>query len=493
MARLKYKWVRIAALSLVMLGTKLLPAQPGIGVGVGVSINYQTFYDELSPHGRWIDFPEHGYVWQPNLGNDFRPYSTGGRWVWNDQYEWMWASDYSWGWAPFHYGRWFYDDFYGWLWVPGYEWGPAWVTWRNGGGYYGWAPLRPGINISIGFNFGGYNPPMNYWCFVPNRYIYSRSIFNHCLPWRNNQVIFNNTIIINNYNFRSNNRFYCSGPLRRDFERYTGRITPVRFVEVNNYNRSGFRNNQINVYRPGIQNNGNNFSPRNVERYNNNNGVTRGAVAQNGNNLPSRRYNPDDNRNAGYNNNNRQGIANPSMGDNTPNRPGMENDDRRNNGNRNNLPERRYNPDTRRTEEADARPGNGSFRNQSDRTPERGGGNNNDRTPDNRFSQRQYSPGSETSPGRPSNGNSRERSTPSQTLPQRQYSPGTETSPGRSSNGSSRERSTPAQTMPQRNNNSSSMERRGTVERRPSESSQNRQGSSRGESNNGKRIQRGNR
>ena len=30
-----------------------------------------------------------------------------------------------------------------WVWVPGVEWAPAWVTWRVGGGYIGWAPLPP--------------------------------------------------------------------------------------------------------------------------------------------------------------------------------------------------------------------------------------------------------------------------------------------------------------------------------------------------------------
>lgn len=31
----------------------------------------------------------------------------------------------------------------GWVWVPGVEWAPAWVSWRVGGGYIGWAPLPP--------------------------------------------------------------------------------------------------------------------------------------------------------------------------------------------------------------------------------------------------------------------------------------------------------------------------------------------------------------
>ena len=31
----------------------------------------------------------------------------------------------------------------GWVWVPGYTWAPAWVSWRYGDGYAGWAPLPP--------------------------------------------------------------------------------------------------------------------------------------------------------------------------------------------------------------------------------------------------------------------------------------------------------------------------------------------------------------
>jgi hypothetical protein len=36
----------------------------------------------------------------------------------------------------------FIDDL-GWVWVPGREWGPAWVDWRRGTRYFGWAPLPP--------------------------------------------------------------------------------------------------------------------------------------------------------------------------------------------------------------------------------------------------------------------------------------------------------------------------------------------------------------
>ena len=84
----------------------------------------QVFYDELSPYGTWVNYPDYGYVWVPDAGSDFRPYATNGYWTYTD-YGWTWVSNYIWGWAPFHYGRWFYDDYYGWAWVPGNEWAPA--------------------------------------------------------------------------------------------------------------------------------------------------------------------------------------------------------------------------------------------------------------------------------------------------------------------------------------------------------------------------------
>jgi hypothetical protein len=255
-----------------------------------ISISYQTFYDELDPYGRWIDYPDYGYVWIPDAGPDFRPYGTNGRWVWSDDYDWMWVSDYNWGWAPFHYGRWLYDPYYGWVWVPGYEWSPAWVAWRDGGDYYGWAPLRPGINISVNFSLGGYNPPIDYWCFAPRRYIASHRIYDYCVPRRNNVTIINQTTIINNYNYNRN--VFRTGPSRRDAERYAGRISPVRFRDASSPGRAGFRNNEVSVYRPQVKrDDSRNFSPRRVEAYNRQTRNDGNIARRNGNNLPQRRGN----------------------------------------------------------------------------------------------------------------------------------------------------------------------------------------------------------
>jgi hypothetical protein len=119
-------------------------------------VDTSFFYDRLSPYGDWIEVNDYGWVWRPTeVDVSWRPY-TRGHWVFTDDFGWLWVSDFDWGWAPFHYGRWVDNDDHGWVWVPGYEWGPAWVTWRHGGGYVGWAPLPASARWEAGMlNLGG--------------------------------------------------------------------------------------------------------------------------------------------------------------------------------------------------------------------------------------------------------------------------------------------------------------------------------------------------
>ena len=121
----------------------------------------QVFYDDLSPYGTWVDNPNYGYVWLPDVDAGFTPYATNGYWVFTDE-GWTWVSNYPWGWAPFHYGRWYTDAIYGPIWIPDNEWGPGWVSWRRSEDYYGWAPMGPGVSISMAYG-NGYNPPHNQW------------------------------------------------------------------------------------------------------------------------------------------------------------------------------------------------------------------------------------------------------------------------------------------------------------------------------------------
>lgn len=209
-------------------------------------ITYQTFYDELSPYGDWVHHPRHGYVWVPYAEPGFQPYGTRGYWAMTE-YGNTWVSDYEWGWAPFHYGRWFHDDYYGWSWVPGTEWGPSWVHWRHNNGYYGWAPLGPGIHISMNIHI-----PIHHWIFVPNRYITSHRIYNYYVPRRRVTHIYNNTVVINNV-YVENNHTYISGPSRQDIERRTRRPVNVRTINyADRPDRSTADSRSVRIYRPAV-------------------------------------------------------------------------------------------------------------------------------------------------------------------------------------------------------------------------------------------------
>ncbi len=195
-------------------------AAPEADAQPGARVSFQTFYNELSPYGQWSSNPRYGSVWFPYVDRNFQPYGTNGHWVMTE-FGNTWVSDYNWGWAAFHYGRWFYDDYQGWGWVPDYQWGPAWVDWRSSGGYYGWAPLFPGVQFGVSFNI-----PMNYWVFVPRRYINRRRVFGYCVPRYRVRNIYNQTTIINNY-YQNDNRTYAYGPRRDEIERATRRNVPV--------------------------------------------------------------------------------------------------------------------------------------------------------------------------------------------------------------------------------------------------------------------------
>jgi len=235
---------------------------------------YQVFYDELTPYGRWIDYPGYGYVWSPNADPDFQPYSTNGHWVYSDE-GWTWVSTYSWGWAPFHYGRWFYEDGYGWLWLPGKEWAPAWVTWGQSGTYLGWAPLAPKVEVSV-----RYTPPPHEWTFVPQEHITKVNVHDYVVNKTTNVTIVKNVTIINNINNNNsttviNNRnvtnnttnntnitnnnvhknvVYNRGPQINVVEKATN--SHVQVVNIDEHKKPAatvVNNNKVTFYRPVIK------------------------------------------------------------------------------------------------------------------------------------------------------------------------------------------------------------------------------------------------
>ena len=250
----------ISVLLLLYIGVSFIP-QPV--QAQGASVSFQVFYDDLSPYGTWINSPEYGYVWVPNVGSGFTPYATNGYWVYTDM-GWTWVSNYTWGWAPFHYGRWYNDAAYGPMWIPGNEWGPGWVTWRQSEGYYGWAPIGPGVSMDIAYS-NGYNVPYDRWTFVRSNNFGGTNINNYYVDRSTNVTIINNTTVINNVQ-GTNAGKYSAGPERFEAEKRAGRtFTPLAVKEISKPGQNVSKD-QLQIYRPQVQkNNANGAKPAPVK------------------------------------------------------------------------------------------------------------------------------------------------------------------------------------------------------------------------------------
>jgi hypothetical protein len=138
--------------------------------------------------------------------------------------------------------------------VPGYEWGPAWVSWSTGSDYYGWAPLAPGLSLTVGIG----SVPADRWIFIPRRYISSPSPSRYYAPPARNVTIIKNTTVINNTNVTkvsNRNVTYVAGPRREDVERDTK--SKVTVMNVNNSSKPGKvivdnSKKTVNIYKPDI-------------------------------------------------------------------------------------------------------------------------------------------------------------------------------------------------------------------------------------------------
>jgi len=247
--------LRIFALLIVLnMSAWIIPQEASAQQG---GVSFEIFYNELSPYGQWVDYPNYGYVWIPSTGVDFAPYSSNGYWIWTD-YGWTWVSGYSWGWAPFHYGRWDYDNSYGWFWVPDNEWGPSWVNWRRADGYYGWAPMRPGISLSVSLG-SGYTVPNDRWRFVRDRDFSRTDISRYYIKRTNNSTIIKNSSVINRtYTDQNRHSTYVSGPDRADVQKITGRTIQPVAIHDNEKPGQNLKNGQLQIYMPQVQMNNEN-------------------------------------------------------------------------------------------------------------------------------------------------------------------------------------------------------------------------------------------
>jgi hypothetical protein len=204
--------------------------------------SYSTFYRKLEPYGDWMETGDYGYVFQPRQATqsrDWRPY-TNGHWVYTDA-GWTWISDEQFGWAAYHYGRWVRLRSVGWVWVPGEQWAPAWVSWRKGDDYVGWAPLPPEARFDR--QTGIRNWADNYYDIGPEQYAFvpanefGRKLSpREIVPTDRNSTIINQTINVTNITY-SNSVIVDRGPSYDDLRsRSRQPIERYRLERTNDFN-----------------------------------------------------------------------------------------------------------------------------------------------------------------------------------------------------------------------------------------------------------------
>jgi uncharacterized protein DUF6600 len=179
--------------------------------------------------------------------SDWRPYFDGW-WTWTED-GWFWVSDEPWAWATYHYGRWLYDPTLGWVWEPGYDWAPAWVAWRFGDGYVGWAPLFPGAAQW----WVEYPVPIGYWCFVPEARFVGVPVRRAFVPSARVREIFHRTQPAPPPGHRTAPAPPFGGPPRASVEAVLGRrLAPARVVHSSAppSARSGGEEGTVTAYRP---------------------------------------------------------------------------------------------------------------------------------------------------------------------------------------------------------------------------------------------------
>jgi len=212
-----------------------------------VSVDF--FYNNLSG-GSWIEVGDYGYCWQPDVavGNsDWRPYADG-YWAYTNV-GWTWVSYEDFGWATYHYGRWAHLADLGWVWVPGrdedLEWGPAWVSWRTGDQYIGWAPLPPTAepiyegrditgHVDVEFDIGP-----AYYNFVDVRYIGEPVLRQYIFAPTQNVTYINQTINVTNITYR-NKTVYNYGPDLNVVNQRTSR--PIQRLTIQHENNVDYAN-----------------------------------------------------------------------------------------------------------------------------------------------------------------------------------------------------------------------------------------------------------
>ena len=258
-----------------------------------LTVNYKQFYDELAPHGEWVqvnakdlglDLKSEGesgslmndllgikntyaddfnfgmfFVWKPSpdlavtvsAGEPavYTPY-TNGQWV-NTNDGWYFKAPTPYEETTCHYGRWAYSPALGWVWLPGRVWSPAWVQWRENDNYIAWAPVPPSVYI-----VNNVLTPVvvneNRYVIVEKRHFIEPSVYKYRYFYKENK----NKIMIKEMTkvdgvMIKNKTVINKGPDPISIEKITGKkIEIVKINKVKNRNDVKYTASEINIYTP---------------------------------------------------------------------------------------------------------------------------------------------------------------------------------------------------------------------------------------------------
>ncbi len=239
-------WAVLLAASLVLFTPSRAQAQ--------VEVSFDYFYDALSPYGTWVEVEGYGPCWSPdNVDADWAPY-TEGEWVYTDA-GWTWQGDDVFSPITDHYGRWIMAGSQGWCWVPGYDWAPAWVSWRDGDDYVGWAPLPPEVGWDPEVGVGpwvdeAYGIGPSFYVFCHHRDFGERHLRTVLMARSWNTTILVLTRNITHHAFNPSRRLIVAGGL--DYERAKRfASSPIASFHLELRNDYDFRGQRFHSLLPG--------------------------------------------------------------------------------------------------------------------------------------------------------------------------------------------------------------------------------------------------
>jgi len=138
--------------------------------------------------------------------------------------------------------------------VPDTVWGPAWVTWRAGDIYAGWAPLPPEAEFVSGIGIRSFDIdfPPHYWVFVNGRHFMDDRLDYYILPYERNYTIIDLTMIGAGIGVRGD-RVFNEGIDVDRIRRFTHQeVTRYELRDPNRPGTSRIEGGNVLIYKPSV-------------------------------------------------------------------------------------------------------------------------------------------------------------------------------------------------------------------------------------------------